>query len=206
MTNRGVDRKPLGLDALNGFEPARDWAEAQCSSIVLIRQSLPCVPGSTSREPSSKEPVIRITESVLIDRPPRVVWATVTDLDSHPLWRPAVREFRKVSDGPLAVGSRIHEVLSWRGREITLEDEVTALEPERRFGLRGGWKGADFDVDLLLEPSGAGTAFTFDWSLQPKSLLMRVAAPFLKGTFERSTAEEVEELKRYTEQREATSR
>ena len=127
------------------------------------------------------------------------MWAVVTDLESHPHWRPALREFRQVSERPLRVGARIHEVLGWRGREIVLEDEVTALEPERRLGIRGGWKAADFDLDLLLDPSGGGTEVTFDWTLRPKSLLMKVAAPLLKGTFERSTEEELEGLRTYAE-------
>ena len=61
-----------------------------------------------------------------------------------------------------------------------LEDHVTALEPEQRLGIRGGWKAADFDLDLLLDPSGGGTEVTFDWTLQPKSLLMKVAASLLE--------------------------
>ena len=142
---------------------------------------------------------MRITETVLIDRPPSDVWEVVTDLESHPRWRPALREFRQVSEGPLQVGSRIHEVIEWRGREMTLADEVTALDAERRLGIRGGWKAADFDLDLLLDPSGSGTRVTMDWTMQPKSLLMRVAAPFLKRTFDRSTDEEVAGLKKYVE-------
>ena len=123
----------------------------------------------------------------------------MTDLDSHPRWRPALREFRQVSDGPLRVGSQIREVLRWRGREITLDDEVVALDDERRLGIRGGWKAADFDLDLLLEPSGGGTFVTFDWTFRPKTLLMRAFAPLLRKTFERSTREELEELERYVE-------
>ena len=127
------------------------------------------------------------------------MWEVATDLESHPRWRPSVREFRQVSDGPLEVGSRIREVLEWRGREITLADEVTALDAQRRLGIRGGWKAADFD--LLLELSGTGTVVTFDWTLRPKSLLMRAAAPWLKRSFERATAEEADGLRKYVEGR-----
>jgi uncharacterized protein YndB with AHSA1/START domain len=145
----------------------------------------------------AKELPVRITESILIDRPPSAVWAVVVDLESHPRWRPALLEFRQVSEGLLTVGSRIHEVIRWRGRSIALEDEVSAIEPERRLGIRGGWKAADFELNLLLEASGSGTAVTFDWTFQPKSLLMHVAAPLLKGTLERVTAEELEGLRTY---------
>ena len=142
---------------------------------------------------------MRITESVLVEAPAADVWAVLTELESHPRWRPALREFRQVSDGPLRAGARIHEVIAWRGREIVLADEVTALEPERRLAIRGGWKAADFDLDMILEPRGESTAVTFDWSLHPKTLTMRLVAPLLGGTMRRSTREEVEGLKTYVE-------
>ena len=140
-------------------------------------------------------PCVRITESVHVSRPPDEVWAVVADLDAHPEWRPTIVEFTKLSDGPLAVGSRIREVLRWRGREIEIEDVVTALEPPRRFAVRGGWQAADFELDLRLEPEGEGTRVTMDWPLYPKSLLMKVATPFLGGTMRRETRKELELLR-----------
>ncbi|MFO7571957.1 MAG: SRPBCC family protein [Gaiellaceae bacterium] len=144
---------------------------------------------------------MRITESIRIDRSPEDVWAIVSDLDTHTTWRPALVEFRQLSDGPLEVGTRIREVLRWRKREIEIEDVVTALEPPRRLGFRGGWSAADFEVEFRLEPDGEGTRVTMDWPLYPKSLLMRVAAPFLKGTMGRATAEELGHLKALAERR-----
>jgi carbon monoxide dehydrogenase subunit G len=142
---------------------------------------------------------VRITESIRISRPPEDVWAVVSDIDTHTTWRPALVEFRQVSDGPLGVGSRIREVLRFGKREIEIDDVVTRFDPPRHFGLRGGWKAADFEVDFRLEPDGDGTLVTMDWPLYPKSLPMRVAAPVLKGTMRRATAEELEKLKAYVE-------
>lgn len=143
---------------------------------------------------------MRIVERIRIERPPAQVWSVVSDLDTHLEWRPALVEFRQVSDGPLAVGSLIREVLKWRGRELVLDDVVTALEPERRFAITGGWKAADFDLDLLLEPTeDGGTVVTFDWPLRPKSALLRLAGPFLKGALQRATAEEARLLKEVVE-------
>lgn len=142
---------------------------------------------------------VRVTESIHVPRPPEDVWAVVSDLGTHTRWRPALVEFRQVSDGPLAVGSRIHEVLRWRGRRIELEDVVTALEPGRRFALRGGWKAAEFELDLRLEPEDGGTRVTMDWPLRPKSLLLRLAAPFIGGAMRRATREELELLKALVE-------
>jgi carbon monoxide dehydrogenase subunit G len=142
---------------------------------------------------------MRVVESVVIERTPEEVWKVVADLDTHAEWRPAIVELRRVSGGPLGVGSRIREVLSWRGREIVIDDVVTAFEPPHRLGIHGGWKAADFDVDFRLEPSGDGTEVTMDWPLHPKSLLMKVAAPFMGGAMRRATREELRLLKEFVE-------
>lgn len=144
---------------------------------------------------------MRITEQIEIEAPPADVWAVVSDLETHTAWRPALVEFLQVSEGPLAVGSRIREVLRWRGRELVLADVVTALEPERLFALRGEWSAAEFELELRLESTTTGTRVTMDWPLRPKSLLFRVTAPLLAGTMRRSTVEELEHLKRYVEER-----
>lgn len=143
---------------------------------------------------------MRIIEQIRIARSPEAVWEVVSDLSTHVDWRPSLIEFRQVSEKPLAVGSRIREVLSWRGRELVLDDVVTALEPGRHFGITGGWKAAEFDLDLRLEPVGDGeTDVTFDWPLRPKSALLKVATPFLKRAMQRATAEEAQLLKEYVE-------
>lgn len=142
---------------------------------------------------------MRVVESVVIERAPEEVWAVISDPGTHTTWRPALREFRPLSDGPLGVGSRIREVLEWRGREIVIDDVVTAFDPPRRLGIRGEWKAADFEMDLLLEPVGEGTKVTMDWPLHPKSFLLKLAAPFMGGAMRKATNEELELLKAHVE-------
>lgn len=142
---------------------------------------------------------MRVVESIEIERAPEDVWAVISDPGTHVRWRPALREFRPVSAGPLAVGSRVREVLVWRGREIVLDDVVTALDAPRRLGLRGGWKAADFELELHLEPVARGTKVTMDWPFYPKSFLVKLAAPFLGGAMRRATREELGLLKAYVE-------
>ena len=142
---------------------------------------------------------MRVVETVRIERSAAEVWSVISDLDTHTKWRPSVREFRQVSDGSLAVGSRIREVLDWRGREIVIDDVVTAFDPPRRLGIRGSWMAAAFEVDFRLEPAGAGTNVTMDWPLYPTSFLLKIAAPFMGGAMRRATKEELELLKTYVE-------
>ncbi|MDQ3380142.1 MAG: SRPBCC family protein [Actinomycetota bacterium] len=69
----------------------------------------------------------------------------------------------------------------------------------RRLGMRGGWKAADFELDLLLEPRDGGTLASFDWSFRPKTLLMRLATPLLGRTLRGATKDELAGLKSYVE-------
>ncbi len=142
---------------------------------------------------------MKIIEHIHIDRPPEDVWAVVSDPTTHTSWRPALVEFRQVSEGPLEVGSRIHEKIRWRGREIEIEDVVTALDPPHKLGVRGGWKPADFELDFLLEASPGGTRVSFDWSFLPKTFVMRLATPFLGRTLRGATRDELAGLKRLVE-------
>lgn len=142
---------------------------------------------------------MRVVESVVVAASPDEVWAVISDLDSHRSWRPALKEFRQVSDGPVGVGTRIREVLEWRGREIVIDDVVTAFDPPRRLGIHGGWKAAEFDMDLVLEPVADGTTVTMDWPLRPKSLLLKLATPFLGSPMRKATREELELLKEHVE-------
>ena len=142
---------------------------------------------------------MRVVESIEIEGAPEDVWAVISDPDTHVRWRPALREFRPVSDGPLAVGSHVREVLVWRGREIVLDDIVTALDAPRRLRLRGGRKAAGFELELHLEPVARGTTVTMDWTFYPKGFLVRLAAPFLGGAMRRATREELGLLKAYVE-------
>ncbi len=142
---------------------------------------------------------MKITERIHVDKPPEDVWAVVSDPSTHTAWRPALVEFRQVSDPPLAVGSHIREKIRWRGRTIEIDEVVTALEPPRRLGMRGGWKAADFELDLLLEPQDGRTLASFDWSFRPKTLLMRLATPLLSRTLRGATKDELAGLKSYVE-------
>ena len=144
---------------------------------------------------------MKITERIHVDKPPEDVWAVVSDPSTHTAWRPALVEFRQVSDPPLAVGSHIREKIRWRGRTIEIDDVVTALEPPRRLGMRGGWKAADFELDLLLEPRDGGTLASFDWSFRPKTLLMRLTTPLLSRTLRGATKDELAGLKSYVERK-----
>jgi uncharacterized membrane protein len=76
-----------------------------------------------------------VQRTVVIARPIEDVFAFFTDLNNDPKWRSHVKEIR--TDGPLAVGMRVHHVVVGPGgRGIPADFEVTSLEPNSRFSFQ----------------------------------------------------------------------
>lgn len=142
-----------------------------------------------------------IVERVTIAASPESVWAVIADPASHTEWRPALVEFTLVSSPPLTAGSKIREVVRFAGRSLELDDTVTRLEPPRVLGIDGESKTSTFGLELRLEPAGEGTLVTFDWWLEARSRLLRLAQPLLRRPMHKATAEELELLRDYVEER-----
>lgn len=79
---------------------------------------------------------MRFTNTITIDRPPAEVFAFLARFENVPLWNEAIRETRKISPGPVGVGSRYVQTRSLpTRREETFE--VTEYEPDRSLAIRG---------------------------------------------------------------------
>ena len=73
--------------------------------------------------------------TVVIDRPVDEVFAFFTDPSNELQWRQHVKEI--APEGPIAVGSRIHQVVKGPGgRGIPADVEVTAYETPNRYAFR----------------------------------------------------------------------
>ncbi len=73
--------------------------------------------------------------SVVIARPAEEVFAFFTDPANDVRWRSHVKEI--AAEGPLAVGSRVHQVIKGPGgRGIPADIEVTGYEPATRYAFR----------------------------------------------------------------------
>jgi carbon monoxide dehydrogenase subunit G len=123
--------------------------------------------------------VIRIEHSLEISRPPEEVFALLVDLDRLPDWQSSAIEAR--SDGPLELGSLVHEKRRFLGRELADELEVVAFDPPRRLTLRSQGGPLKLTVDHELEPNGGGTRLTVVASGKPGGM-MKLAGPMIKRT------------------------
>lgn len=123
--------------------------------------------------------MIRIEHSLEISRPPEDVFAVLVDLDRLPDWQSSA--IAASSDGPLELGSLVHEKRRFLGRELADEVEVVAFDPPRRLTLRSQGGPVRLTIDHELEPNGGGTRLTVVASGKPGGM-MKFAGPMIERT------------------------
>src|SRR5678816_1039399 len=93
---------------------------------------------------------------VIINRPIQEVFAFITDHANDKYWKPFVTESRKISAGPIGVGTRFEIVTVAGGYRRSGEVEILEYEPGRMFSYRGHDSHFPFvgQIMFLTTPSG----------------------------------------------------
>ena len=142
--------------------------------------------------------MIKVDYHVPIRRSPMDVYAYVTDVERIPEWQhvAGVKKVTKGTDGPLAVGSRFTMERQARGWLATIQAEVTALEPGRRFDFHTiDNDGLIGDFATTLTPQGDGTDLQWAVQMQPPNLLYRLLQPVIANAIRKSATADFAELR-----------
>jgi uncharacterized protein YndB with AHSA1/START domain len=126
---------------------------------------------------------MRFTNTIRIRRPREAVFAYLADLENLPRWNYAIQQTRKVTPGPVGVGSRYVQVRTVPARrEESLE--VVELEPGRRLTVSGTLSTLAARLDYVLDAEGDTTVLTNTVELAmsgPLSLVAPVATRRIKA-------------------------
>lgn len=102
--------------------------------------------------------MITISKSVIVNQPVDSVFAYVSNSEHDGEWSTGtVTEVRKVSDGPLGVGTRFLNVHYFLGRRQEALMEVTAFEVPSRYSFDGKVGSGQVSVTFDFEPLDEGT-------------------------------------------------
>ena len=118
---------------------------------------------------------MKLTNTVTIARPPAVVFAYLADFENVPRWNYAIAETRKVTPGPVGVGTGYRQVRTGPSRSEE-SFEVVAFEPEHRLAIHGQVGPLSGDIAYQLDDIGQATVLTNTCDLHATGPL-RVAAP-----------------------------
>ncbi len=144
--------------------------------------------------------MIDLETTVEIDRPVEEVFAFVADQTNAPRWQADLHEVRRLTDGPLRVGTEHEFVRVFAGRRLASRNRFVEFEPGRyvAFEIPEGWLTGRASYLAEPIPSG-GTLLTCRMQFKvrrPGSLL----DPILKRLLARDSGRADAQLKQLLEQ------
>jgi uncharacterized protein YndB with AHSA1/START domain len=141
---------------------------------------------------------MKFTNTITIDRQPAAVFAYLADLENLPRWNYAIRKTRKITTGPVDVGSRYLQIrtIPAQGEESL---EVMEFEPGRRLTIRGSLNSLPVQISYTVRPDGKATTVTNTVDLRPPRPL-NLLAPIATHRIKAAVAANLDVLKRTLEQ------
>jgi Polyketide cyclase / dehydrase and lipid transport len=99
---------------------------------------------------------MRFEADIRIKATPEAIWDAVADPETWPRWTKAVYRVRKLSEGPLTVGSRLL-IIIWCIIPIRLHMTITEFVPGQRVAMEGKALIARLSRYYMLQPQNGRT-------------------------------------------------
>ncbi|MFC1436524.1 SRPBCC family protein [Streptacidiphilus sp. N1-3] len=127
--------------------------------------------------------MVSVERTVVVGRSLEVVVDYLKDFARTEAWDPGTVRCVPLEPGPVAEGSTWRNTSVFRGRETELTYRLTRLEPARLTFI-GTNRTATSTDDLTFREVDGGTSITYRADVTFHGLA-KLAAPFLRGEFER---------------------
>ena len=138
--------------------------------------------------------MIKVEDSVVIERPIEDVFAYVADQTNAPHWQAGLVEVRRTTDGPIGVGARHTALRSFMGRRMELTNEYVTFEPNREITFLGASGPLTVQASYLFEATTEGVRLTSRVLMQAGGLF-RVAERLIAADLRRDNVETLGVLK-----------
>jgi hypothetical protein len=140
----------------------------------------------------------RVRGSIDIACPVGEVFDVVADQTNEPLYNPAMTASRRLTDGPIGVGTRFRSTVLTRGKPLDVEIETTGFERPSEIASRSVMGSSTVTGRLRFEPVPSGTRLSWDWDVHIGAG-GRVLGPLIAVIGRRQERAIWEGLKRYLE-------
>jgi uncharacterized membrane protein len=137
--------------------------------------------------------------SIVIHRPVETVFALVSNYQNSPLWVTGALEHRKMSPGPIGVGTVIRTVGHFMGQRVETTRTVIAYEPNARYAFRSEYRQVPFTITLVFEPLRNGTQLTATVEGEPAGLY-KAAMPLILSLIRQQLDGDLRRLKKLLEE------
>ena len=121
---------------------------------------------------------ISVSDSVVISRPVDAVFAFLADHENLPAWTVGVKQSRRLTPGPPAVGTTYQVVGVLLGRPVESSYQITAFEPGRGFAATMTSPMFGFAEQYRFEPDQDGTRVSMSAAVEPHGVF-RFLSPIM---------------------------
>jgi carbon monoxide dehydrogenase subunit G len=143
--------------------------------------------------------MIKIEESIIINRPVEEVWKFVSNIENATKWDRGVLEARQTSKGPIGVGSTLQTRRQMLGRQRIGKLRVSEYVPNRMIALQASLgQIAEAQIRYSFEPVDSGTRMTGISEVELHGA-WRLITPILNLMLERDGREDMANIKRIME-------
>ena len=141
--------------------------------------------------------MIRCEATAQIATPPARVFAILDDFERTPEWNE--RCVAVVADGPHRAGAKVRYRYKERGREGEVAGEIEAYEADKRIVMKYVERVLDVRVTFELAAEGGGTKLVHVAEITPKSFVLKLLSPVIRGATKKQTEQIVGKLKQLAE-------
>jgi uncharacterized protein YndB with AHSA1/START domain len=111
--------------------------------------------------------MVEVQGEIVIDRRPEDVFDFVADEENEPQYSPQMRLAKKLTEGPIGVGTSFRAEMTGRGRVVPMTIQFTEFDRPRRLEERVQMKAMDLTGGLTFEPVDGATRMRWSWNLEP---------------------------------------
>ena len=135
-----------------------------------------------------------------IAAPPDVVFAAVADVQHFSRAVDDIVRVEFVSEMRAGLGTRFRETRVMRGREATVELEITEFAPPDRVRFLSEAGGVQWDSVFEVEAAGDGCSrLALVMEATPLTVASRLMVPLMKGMVRKAIARDMDAVKAYCE-------
>ena len=138
--------------------------------------------------------MVKIVISTMINRPVEEVFAFVSNPENFPKWISSSREVKITSVRPIGIGTTFRPVVTFLGRRIEGESEVTEYEPNRRYVEKTISGPIPVENSITFERVEGGTLVSFTSVAEPGGFF-KLAEPLLVSLVKRQFQADFANLK-----------
>lgn len=137
--------------------------------------------------------------TIIIHKPVEEVFSYMVDLDNINEIMPLVVKREKLSEGPLAPGTKLKETRRVRASEITSEIEVLTYEENKTFATRSNSNGLIAEYHYRFDEVDEGTQVDLEANIKTTGFKMKLLRKFLVNMVHREDGYQLTNLKEMLE-------